>query len=143
MADLLWNKEFALEQTGGDEELLEELLTLFRESSASDLKQLEAAIAADNPAGVVSAAHSIKGASASLGIEAIRRIAMVVEADARKDSLDAARQNFAPLADLLEQGTTLTVLNQRCGFLKETVQCNIRHFRPVNEHQVAVGVSLD
>lgn len=103
MADLLWNKEFALEQTGGDQELLEELLTLFRESSASDLKQLQAAIAANNPAGVVSAAHSIKGASASLGIEAIRRIAMVVEADGRKDSLEVARQNLATLADLLEQ----------------------------------------
>jgi hypothetical protein len=37
MADLHWNKAFALEQTAGDEELLEELLLLFKDSSASDL----------------------------------------------------------------------------------------------------------
>ena len=107
MTDLQWNKEFALEQTGGDEELLEELLTLFRDSSASDLKQLQTAVDGYDTAGVVSAAHSIKGASASLGIEAIRHIAMVIEADGRKDSLAAAQQNLAALAELLEQVNTL------------------------------------
>ena len=107
MADLQWNKAFALEQTGGDEELLEELLTLFRDSSASDFKQLQAAVAGNDTAGVVSAAHSIKGASASLGIEAIRQLAMAIEADGRKDSLAAANQHLGTLAELLEQVNTL------------------------------------
>ena len=73
MADLLWNKEFALEQTAGDEELLAELLVLFKDSSASDFALLQQAVAAQDTEGVVRAAHSLKGASASLGIEVYGR----------------------------------------------------------------------
>ena len=103
MADLQWNRAFALEQTAGDEELLEELLVLFRESSTSDLEQLQQAVAGNNPAGVVTAAHSIKGASASLGMEAIRQLATAMEADGRKVSIEVARQHLDTLTDLLAQ----------------------------------------
>ena len=101
MADLQWNREFALEQTAGDEELLEELLTLFRESSASDFEQLQAAVQSNDPGGVASAAHSLKGASASLGIEAIRQLALVMEADGRKGSVEVARRDLDTMAALL------------------------------------------
>ena len=90
MADLQWNKDFALEQTAGDEELLAELLTLFRESSAQDLEQLRQAVATDNAAQVVTAAHSLKGASASLGLEGIRQLALAMESNGRAGSSAAA-----------------------------------------------------
>ncbi len=108
MADLLWNKTFALEQTGGDEELLEELLILFTDSSASDLELLRQAIAADDAAGVVRAAHSLKGASASLGIEGIRQVSMLMESDGRDNSVTVARENITTLAELLDQLKNLT-----------------------------------
>ncbi len=103
MTDLQWDRAFALEQTAGDEELLDELLVLFRESSAADLEQLQQAVAGNNPAGVVAAAHSIKGASASLGMQAIRQLTMAMEADGRKDSVEVARLHLDTLADLLKQ----------------------------------------
>ena len=103
MADLLWNKAFAMEQTADDEELLEELLILFKDSAASDLEQLQQAVAANNPAGVVRAAHSLKGASASLGIEGIRQLVMAMESDARNNSVTVARDNLAVLIELLDQ----------------------------------------
>jgi HPt (histidine-containing phosphotransfer) domain-containing protein len=103
MADLLWNKAFALEQTAGDEELLEELLTLFRESSASDLELLRQAVAAGDAAGVARAAHSLKGASASLGIEGIRQTAADMEADGRLDSMAVAREKLPVMVELISQ----------------------------------------
>ncbi len=103
MADLQWNKEFALEQTAGDEELLEELMILFKESSAADLEQLRQAIVADDAPGVVRAAHSLKGSSASLGIEGIRAIALAMETEAREGSLAVARAKVEEMDALLQQ----------------------------------------
>jgi histidine phosphotransfer protein HptB len=103
MADLHWNKAFALEQTAGDEELLEELLVLFRDSSVSDYAQLQQAVAAGDAAGVVRAAHSLKGAAASLGIEGIRQMATDMEADGRNNSVGVAREQLTAMGDLLEQ----------------------------------------
>ena len=101
MADLQWNRDFALEQTAGDEELLAELLTLFRGSSAQDLEQLRRAVAADNPAEVVTAAHSLKGASASLGLEGIRQVAMLMESDGRNNSTAVAKDKLAVMVELI------------------------------------------
>lgn len=103
MVDLQWNKSFALEQTGGDEELLEELLTLFRDSSVGDYAQLQQAVSAGDAAGVVRAAHSLKGAAASLGIEGIRQLAFDMEADGRNNSVNVAREKLANMGALLEQ----------------------------------------
>ena len=103
MADLHWNREFALEQTAGDEELLEELLTLFKDSASADLEQLQQAINSEDTDGVVRAAHSLKGASASLGIEGIRDIAMAMESDARDGSVAVARQKVEEMSALLEE----------------------------------------
>ncbi len=108
MADLQWNKTFALEQTAGDEELLEELLILFIDSSASDLELLRQAVVTNDAAGVVRAAHSLKGASASLGIEGIRQLSTLMESDGRDNSVTAARENLATLTELLDQLKNLT-----------------------------------
>ena len=103
MADLQWNKAFALEQTAGDEELLEELMTLFKDSSSSDLEQLRGAINANDVQAVIRAAHSLKGASASLGIEGIRSLASAMESDARNGSLAVAREKIGEMSALLER----------------------------------------
>ncbi len=107
MVDLQWNRDFALEQVADDEELLDELLTLFKESSASDLKLLRQAVAAEDPAGVLRAAHSLKGASASLGLEGIRQLALAMENDGRNGSVTVAAAKLSDLALLLTQLDTL------------------------------------
>ncbi len=103
MASLQWNREFALEQTAGDEELLDELMILFRDSSASDMEKLKAAVLQQDMDSVIAAAHSLKGASASLGIEGIRLLAMEIEENAREKTLNSAMEKVDALAELLVQ----------------------------------------
>ncbi len=103
MSSLKWNKDFALEQTLGDEELLDELITLFKDSSESDYQQLKDAIAAKDSGGVVAAAHSLKGASASLGIEAIRELAMVIETQGREGDLSGLAAKGDAMGELLKE----------------------------------------
>ena len=103
MSQLQWNREFALEQTAGDEELLEELLLLFKEASAGDLQKLRQAVGEKNVKAVVEAAHSLKGASASLGFETIRALAQEMEMDARQDSVACAAARLEEMAALLAE----------------------------------------
>lgn len=107
MSDLQWNRSFALEQTAGDEELLEELLDLFRDASKGDFQQLKRAVAAGDAAGIVSAAHSLKGASASLGIEGVRQLATAMETAAREGSVNVAEDNLEVMETMLEQVNSL------------------------------------
>jgi len=101
MADLEWDRNFALEQSGDDEEMLAELLVLFRDSSASDLVRINDALAAENAVAVADAAHSIKGASASLGVEGVRKVATELEKKGRAGDLSQGRELAAQLAALL------------------------------------------
>jgi len=107
MADLQWDKNFALEQAGDDEEILKELLVLFKQSSADDLAKIRAGFEAGDPVAVGDAAHSIKGAAASLGIEAIRKVAYEMEKAGRGGDLEGARVHLPELEDLLSQAAKL------------------------------------
>ncbi len=107
MSDLLWDRDFALEQTAGDEELLEELLILFKDSSASDHQKLCQAAEAGDTDGVLAAAHSIKGAAASLGFEAIRLLALEIETAAREGADDCGQEKQQQMADLLAESGKL------------------------------------
>lgn len=102
MADLDWDRNFALEQAGDDEEMLAELLVLFRDSSASDLARINEGLAKEDAVAVADAAHSIKGASASLGVEGVRKIAAELEKNGRANDLSQARELSAQLAALLK-----------------------------------------
>ncbi len=101
MDDLKWNKEFALEQAADDEELLQELIEIFKESSASDLAGLKQGIAKNDADMGRSSSHSIKGAAASLGFEDIRDLTAEIEGDCRDGSLKVAGEKLADLEHLL------------------------------------------
>ena len=101
MDDLLWDRSFALEQTGEDLELLEELLDLLRSSSMSDLKKIKAGLAADDGEALADAAHSIKGAAASLGVEGLRAVSHDIEKKGRAGQLGDV--DCTQLEDLISQ----------------------------------------
>ncbi|MDO9042024.1 MAG: Hpt domain-containing protein [Desulfocapsaceae bacterium] len=103
MNDLCWNKEFAMGQVDNDEELLQELIAIFKDSSISDMAILTQAVEKGDPVEARGASHSIKGAAASLGLEAIRDVAMVIEKDCREGSLTVAREKLSNLETLLAQ----------------------------------------
>ncbi len=103
MNGLKWDKEFALEQAADDAELLEELLEIFKDSLKSDLQLIEQGLAEGSAAKICGAAHSVKGAAASLGILGINEIARQVEEDSRAGGLDVAREEFETLQLLLAE----------------------------------------
>lgn len=105
MSDLQWDRAFANEQSGEDAELLAELLGLLSESSKSDLQKIREGLAAGDAAAVADAAHSIKGASASLGVEGLRAVAHDIEKKGRAGQLDAV--NIADLSELVGKLETL------------------------------------
>lgn len=98
---LKWDKEFALDQTADDEELLKELLEIFKDSFQSDLLIIKQGLAEGSASKISAAAHSIKGAAASLGFKGINEIAMQVEKDSRDGGLAIAHEKIGDLQNLL------------------------------------------
>ncbi len=107
MADLQWNRDFAFEQSGESEELLTELLALLHESSLSDLEKITTAEASGDANAMGEAAHSIKGAAASLGVEGLRDVAYELEKAGRDGDLQLAVSFVASLKGLVDQLGTL------------------------------------
>lgn len=101
MSDLEWDKAFALEQAAEDAELLEELITIFKDSFASDMQLLREGVGEVGGAPkVCRAAHSIKGAAASLGIKGLQRVALAIEEDSRAGNLTVAKVSLAVLEEM-------------------------------------------
>ncbi len=103
MNKLKWNKDFALEQAADDMELLQELLDIFKDSFKADLAKIEDGLDKSAPDQISAAAHSIKGAAASLGIKGINEVALVIEEDSRAGNLDVTRDNLSLLRTLLDE----------------------------------------
>lgn len=103
MSGLRWDKAFALEQAADDVELLEELLDIFKDSFAADIDLIDKGIQTESAQQVSAAAHSIKGAAASLGLVGIYEISKIVEEDSRDGSLRIAKEKISLFKDLLEE----------------------------------------
>ena len=87
----VFNTETALERTGDDRELLEEILDLFRGQLPAMQKDILSALAVCNGPALERAAHSLKGAAANISAEEVRAAALSLEdAGRRRDWDDAA-----------------------------------------------------
>ena len=102
MNRLKWDKDFALEQAADDADLLQELLTIFKQSCTSDYRIITQGLVSKDAEMICAAAHSIKGAAASLGVTAIRDIAVDIENDSRKGSIAAAQNRIEELSECLQ-----------------------------------------
>jgi HPt (histidine-containing phosphotransfer) domain-containing protein len=98
-----------LEMEEGD---MMEIIGLFLEASASDLRQLQSAIDEEDVQSAVRAAHSIKGAAANLRLTAIFEIAQRMEREARENRLEEAigaiqaiRENLNQIDESLKRET--------------------------------------
>jgi len=100
MSKLKWDKNFALEQAADDAELLQELLVIFKESFRSDIYLIEQGLVEEEAAKVCRAAHSIKGAAASLGIIGIHEVVLAIEQESRTGGLVIARENLSLLKSM-------------------------------------------
>lgn len=61
MSQEIFDRKTALEQMGGDEELMVELVELFLEDLPERLQEIEAALAAGDAEALSRAAHTLKG----------------------------------------------------------------------------------
>lgn len=107
MGLLKWNKAFALEQAADDAELLQELLDIFKSSFASDLQLIKDGVAGSDSSQVAGAAHSIKGAASSLGIDGIAELVKQIEEEAKGGGIATAKENLDQLDEMLAEINTL------------------------------------
>ncbi len=100
MNKLRWDKQFALEQAADDVELLQELLQIFKDSLQSDIDLIEQGLDENEAVKVCRAAHSIKGAAASLGILGIHEVALAIEEESRTGGLSIAQAKLGFLKEM-------------------------------------------
>jgi len=86
-----------------------EILELLVDSGKADIASLEQAIAANNAEGVVKAAHSIKGASANMGLMDLSETAREIEFKGREQDLSGMDEKiknlkveFEPIVELIQ-----------------------------------------
>jgi CheY-like chemotaxis protein len=93
----------ALKRTGGNRKRYESLLQRFADSQSHALDDIRAALAANDSPTAQRHAHSLKGASANLGANALAEVAAAAEA-----AIDST-QSIAPALESLSRSLDLTV----------------------------------
>lgn len=89
--------EKALKIADGDEELLRELVSLFRGESPRFLADMERAIKAGQAEQLLQAAHTIKGSLGNLGAMAAYESALALEMMGRNGDLEQAEAEYVKL----------------------------------------------
>jgi len=77
---------------GLDEDEYMDMLDLFFESGGSDLKKIEAAVAAGDAGRGQEASHSLKGSAGSLGLNAIYELTRIIDDRLRRGELDGVKK---------------------------------------------------
>jgi two-component system sensor histidine kinase/response regulator len=85
-----FDESVALEQAGGDRELLTKLLGMFADDGAGQLRELHEAMAASDPAALMRAAHTLKGSLGVFGAGTAAALAEQLEALGRAGGLEGA-----------------------------------------------------
>jgi PAS domain S-box-containing protein len=87
----VFEREALLERLMGDEELAQTVLGHFLEDIPHQIRTLRDLLDAENTAGVERQAHTIKGAAANIGAEALRAVALQMEEAGKTGDLAAVR----------------------------------------------------
>jgi HPt (histidine-containing phosphotransfer) domain-containing protein len=90
-----FDESAALEQAGGDRELLTEVLRIFADDCPGYLSALHEAMAAPDPAALMRAAHTVKGSLRVLGASTAAALAEQLEELGRAGAVDGAPAVFA------------------------------------------------
>lgn len=108
-----WSVATTLENLGGDETLLKEVLDIFLAEAPKHLAELQAAVAEGAAGTVETAAHTLKGELGYLGIPEVSRMAAQLEDMGRTQNLAGAppvlaqfEQNITPLFAAVRQAVS-------------------------------------
>ena len=97
MAAEPWDRERALEQVGGDHDLLNELIDLFIEDSDQLMNKLGSAVGSAEPTEVEHLAHTFKGSVMNFAADRTRDLAFTLEKMGRAGDLAGADSVLAEL----------------------------------------------
>ena len=100
--DSLWNTAELLKRVEGDQELLRELLLMFREDSLSNLQEARSLLTQNDLQGLSRVAHTLKGMLRNLSMTEAAEIAATLESKAREGLKEESRESL----DGLEKGIT-------------------------------------
>ncbi|MCK5270774.1 MAG: Hpt domain-containing protein [Sedimentisphaerales bacterium] len=103
----IFDPSHLLNELGEERELLDEILGVFQESTASDLESLREAIVSGNSDQTIRRAHKIKGAAANINAEGVRKAASDIETAVRTGS---TQETNALMETLSQEFDTLTQL---------------------------------
>jgi PAS domain S-box-containing protein len=90
-ADVVFDQRAALEYSGGDRRLLEEVIGIFRADYPKSLSRIDRALERRDGEALRLAAHGLKGAIATIGATAGRQAAAALEQAARAGDFDEAQ----------------------------------------------------
>ena len=105
----------ALKSTGGDADLLRELIDIFQETLPQWLSQLHQAIETSNAVVIKRMAHTIKGSLSQFGVTFACEVAERLEAAAASNQLEAAAAILAELEVALAQVCPVLSAGQKMG----------------------------
>jgi signal transduction histidine kinase/DNA-binding response OmpR family regulator/HPt (histidine-containing phosphotransfer) domain-containing protein len=108
----------ALKRTGGNRKRYESLLQRFADSQSQVLEDIRAALAANDSPTAQRFAHSLKGASANLGANALAEVAAAAEA-----AIDS-NQSVAPALESLARSLGLTITAIRAALPTDSAPVN-------------------
>jgi len=95
----VFDKVVIMRRLGDNEDLLRQIINVFLESLPDQLEELKQGVGSEDAAVIRQKAHRIKGASASIGAEAVRETAAALEEAGKKGELKAT----LPLLEELQQ----------------------------------------
>lgn len=93
----------ATHRTAGTD-FVRKMRDVFERSARASLQSLRDAIASDQRDDAHRAAHTLKGAAATVGLESMRRLALDLESRSRDASEVLTPSDADPVADALEHG---------------------------------------
>jgi len=99
----VFDEKTALTYTGGDRQLLKEVIGLFRKDSPASLRRIERAVHKHDSDGLRMAAHALKGAIATVGSPAGRETVAELEALAKASRFADAERAYGHLRELVEE----------------------------------------
>lgn len=99
----LFDREAALARVGDDEELLAELVKIFLDDYPNNMSAIDEAVAKQDPPKLERAAHTLKGAVANFGADAVVKEAFELERQGRSGDLSHASENLTRLHAVIQQ----------------------------------------
>ena len=103
MQELLFDREAALARVGDDEELLTELVKIFLDDYPNSMNDIEDAVARQDSPLLERAAHTLKGAVANFGADAVVKEAFELERQGRSGDLSNAGENLNRLHEVIRK----------------------------------------